>query len=203
MACAPPLPPPPPPRSRAARDVRAPSCPPLSFHLRHSHPTPSIPLSLPPLLQPTPLPLSINLPPPSTPPPPFYLSTWSTYSFYPLSVRSPTFTPAPSIHPSLPIISAVCVSIPLVLCHSLSTPHLVLRAHVCVCVRLQPALSVLPTSPWAWFFFPQCPSAALKHFLKRKKMLLKNQRWEVTKSKYLVIVLEYIFQVSVSFSGNF
>lgn len=144
-----PLPPPPPPRRPAVCDVRAPSCPPLSFHLRHSHPTPSIPLSLPPLLQPTPLPLSINLPPPSTPPLPHRLL--SVYLAHLLIL--PSFCQKPYFHarsfhpPLLPIISAVCVSIPLVLCHSLSTPHLVLHAHVCV--RLQPALSVLPTSPWA------------------------------------------------------
>lgn len=69
-------------------DVHTPSCPPLSFHLHHSHPTPF--LRLPMLLQPTPLPLSINLPLPSTSPP------LSVCLFHPLIL--PSFCQKPYFH---------------------------------------------------------------------------------------------------------
>lgn len=54
---------------------------------------------------------------------PLYLSASSTHSFHPLSVRNPPFTFTPSILPPLYNFTPY-VSIPLVLCHSLSTPHL-------------------------------------------------------------------------------
>lgn len=57
-----------PPRPVQACDVHTPSCPPLSIHLHHSHPTPF--LFLPMHLQSSPpLSPSINLPPPSISPP--------------------------------------------------------------------------------------------------------------------------------------
>lgn len=125
-----PLPPPPPPRSRAARDVRAPSCPPLSFHLRHSHPTPSIPLSLPPLLQPTLLPLSINLPPPSTPP--SLLSVYLVHQLILPSFCQKPYFHARSFHPPLPPynFSCVCQHPPCSLSLTFYTPPRTARARV-------------------------------------------------------------------------
>lgn len=124
-----------PPRRPTACDVRAPSCPPLSFHLRHSQPTPSIPPSFPPLLRPTLLPLSINLPPPSThptipPPPSICLPGPPTHFTLFLSEALLSHSLLPSLlHP---IISGVRVSVLLVLCHSIPIPQPVFLPHVCV-----------------------------------------------------------------------
>lgn len=76
-----------PPRPVRACDVHTPSCPPLSIHLHHSHPTPF--LSLPMHLQ-SPPPTLHSLPPLTylhLLSLPLYLSACSTHSFHPLSVR--------------------------------------------------------------------------------------------------------------------
>lgn len=101
-----------------ASDVHTLSCPPLSIHLHHSHPPPFLCHQLQPAL----LPLSINLSPPSASSPLSVCLLVPPTNFI-LSVRVPPFAFTPFILPSL-YNFAPYVSIPLVLCHSLSVPHL-------------------------------------------------------------------------------
>lgn len=97
-------------------DVHTLSCPPLSIRLHHSHPTPFLCHQLQSAL----LPLSINLSPPTV------SSSLSGCLFHPLissflSESLPSLL-LPSFFPPL-YNFAPYVSIPLVLCHSLSVPH--------------------------------------------------------------------------------
>lgn len=98
-------------------DVHTLSCPPLSIRLHHSHPTPFLCHQLQSGL----LPLSINLSPPSV------SSSLSVCLFHPLISSSLSESLPSRLLPSFfpPLYNfAPCVSIPLVLCHSLSVPHL-------------------------------------------------------------------------------
>lgn len=161
MACAAPLPPPPPPRRRAACDVRAPSCPPLSFFTSVTLIPP------PPSLSPS---LRCGSPPRSLSPltylhllhPHPILSVYLVHLLILPSFCQKPYFHARSFHPPLPPynFSCVCQHPPCSLSLTFYTPPRTARARVCVCMRLQPALSVLPTSPWAWFF---SPSARLLH----------------------------------------
>lgn len=100
-----------------ACDVHTLSCPPLSIHLHHSHPAPFLCHQLQSAL----LPPAINLSPPSVSSPLsgclFHPLISSFLSESLLSLLLPSFFP--------PLYNfAPYVSIPLVLCHSLSVPHL-------------------------------------------------------------------------------
>lgn len=100
-----------------ACDVHTLSCPPLSIHLHHSHPPPFLCHQLQSAL----LPPAINLSPPSVSSPLsgclFHPLISSFLSESLLSLLLPSFFP--------PLYNfAPYVSIPLVLCHSLSVPHL-------------------------------------------------------------------------------
>lgn len=116
--------------------ITLPQPPSFAFHCSYS---PSHSLSL-----------SINLPPPSLFPP---LSACSTHSFHPLSVRNPPFTFTPSILPPLYNFSPY-VNIPLVLCHSLSIPHLLFH----------PPLASLPQPYLSLSLISRCLSAVLEYF---------------------------------------
>lgn len=100
-----------------ASDVNALSCPPLSIHLHHSHPTAFLCHQFPSAL----LPLSINLSPPSV------SSPLSVCLFHPLILSFLSESLLLLLLPSFfaPLYNfAPYVSIPLVLCHSLWVPHL-------------------------------------------------------------------------------
>lgn len=84
---------------------------------------------------------------------PLYLSACSTHSFHPLSVRNPPFTFTPSILPPLYNFSPY-VNIPLVLCHSLSIPHLLFH----------PPLASLPQPYLSLSLISRCLSAVLEYF---------------------------------------
>ena len=127
------------PSEAPACDIQTPSCPPLSIHLHHSYPTPFLvpSLSLSPLtyLHLLSLPLCLSVPPTH-----FTLFLSKTLLSFSLS---PFFPPLYNFTPY--------VSIPLVLCHSLSIPHLLFHPPlVSLCI-------IFPSLLWALLFSASPP----------------------------------------------
>lgn len=121
--------------------------PPLSLHLHHSLPAPVLFLPLPLRSTPLSLSLSINLPPPSTSPPlPSVCLPVPPTHFTLLPSEKPPFTFTLSILHPLHNLTPY-VSIALVLCHSRSAPHLLLKPPL--------ASSFLPHS-CPYFSLPVC-----------------------------------------------